>query len=108
MADYGAEACKIERPGIGDPARGMSCFKGDDPPPERGGLFLHLNTNKKSATVNLKSAAGLGIFKEPARWADIVVENFHPRVMPAPGLGYETLCQCNPLIVMTSISVSCD
>jgi crotonobetainyl-CoA:carnitine CoA-transferase CaiB-like acyl-CoA transferase len=104
LADYGAEVVKVERPGWGDAARRMGPFLNDEPHPERSGLFLYLNTNKKSITLNLKSAAGVKIFKELVKHADILVENFSPRVMPSLGLDYETLKKVNPKLVMTSIS----
>ncbi len=104
LADYGAEVIKIERPDGGDPARRMGPFPSDEPHAERSGLFLHLNSNKKSVTLNFKSALGAAILKRLARDADVVVENFHPRVLPALGLDYQTLSAANPRLVMTSIS----
>jgi crotonobetainyl-CoA:carnitine CoA-transferase CaiB-like acyl-CoA transferase len=67
LADYGAEVVKIEKPGSGDGARRLGPFYRDDPHPEKSGLFLHLNTNKKGITLNLKSAAGKNLFKELIR-----------------------------------------
>jgi len=104
LADYGADVIKVERPGTGDPARSMGPFFKDDPHPEKSGLFLHLNTNKRSITLNLKSQSGKRIFKELLEDVDILVENFSPRVMPSLGLGYEELRKINPRLVMTSIS----
>ncbi len=104
LADYGAEVIKVERPGSGDPARGMAPFLDDVPGLDRSGLFLYLNTNKRSLTLNLKSATGVSILKELAKDADILVESFSPRVMPSFGLDYDTLEALNPSLVMTSIS----
>ncbi len=104
LADYGAEVIKIEKPGEGDRARRMGPFFMDVPHPERSGLFLHLNTNKKSITLNLKTEAGKEIFKELVKTVDIVIENYSPRVMPGLGLSYEVLEKLNPGLVMTSIS----
>ncbi|HUV52055.1 MAG TPA: CoA transferase [Dehalococcoidia bacterium] len=104
LADFGAEVIKIERPGSGDPARSMGPFPKDEPHNEKSGLFLYLNTNKKSITLNLKSATGAGIFKNMVEKADAVVENFSPRVMPGLGLDYKTLKEINPDLVMTSIA----
>lgn len=104
LADYGAEVIKVEKPGEGDPARRMAPFFKDDPHPEKSGLFLHLNTNKKGITLNLKSAKGKKILKELAKDADILVESFRPHVMPSLGLDYETLEQINPKLLMASIS----
>ena len=53
LADYGAEVLKIEPP-AGDPSRSAGPFPGDVPHPEKSGLFLHLNTNKQSMTLNLE------------------------------------------------------
>ena len=53
LADYGADVVKVERPGGGDPARRYGPFPGDQPHLERSGLFLHVNTNKRSITLNL-------------------------------------------------------
>lgn len=104
LAGLGAEVIKIERPGIGDKARHIGPFPDDRPHPERSGLFLYLNRNKKGITLNLKTATGGHLFQELIRSADIVVENFAPRVMPSLGLDYPTLEKINPRLVMTSIS----
>ncbi len=104
LADYGADVIKVERPGTGDPARTIGPFFRDDPHPEKSGLFLHLNTNKKSITLNLKSLTGKKILKELVKDADILVESFRPHVMPGLGLGYETLKKINPGLLMVSIS----
>ncbi len=104
LADYGADVIKIEKPGEGDPGRRLSPFYKDDPHPENSGLFMYLNTNKKSITLNLKEESGKTIFKQLLTDVDIVVENFSPRVMPSLGLEYETLEKINPRLVMTSIS----
>jgi len=104
LADYGADVVKVERPDRGDPARNMGPFLGDDPDREKSGLFLYLNTNKKGITLNLKTAAGVKLFKELAREADAVVESFSPGTMAELGLDYETLEKVNPRLVMTSIS----
>jgi len=104
LSDYGAEVIKIERPDGGDPARRMAPFFHDEPGLEKSGLFLHLNTNKKSVTLNLKAAAGRQMLLDLVRDADIVVESFAPRVLPSLGLDYAALRKVNPDVVMTSIS----
>ena len=104
LADYGANVVKVERPGEGDPARHLGPFLGDDPHPEKSGLFLHLNTNKRGITLNLKSKTGKNILKELVKDVDILVESFRPGVMERLGLGYEVLEKVNPKLVMTSIS----
>jgi crotonobetainyl-CoA:carnitine CoA-transferase CaiB-like acyl-CoA transferase len=82
----------------------MPPFWHDEPHLEGSGLFLHLNTNKKSLTLNLNSEAGRKVLLELVRDADILVENFPPGTMASWGLDYATLSQLNPRLVMTSIS----
>ncbi len=104
LADYGADVIKVERPGEGDPARKMGPFFQDDPHPEKSGLFLYLNTNKRGITLNLKSEWGKKIIRELVKEVDILVESFRPGVMDRLGLDYDTLEEINPKLVMTSIS----
>ena len=104
LADYGADVIKVERPGAGDPARAMGPYPGDEPHPEKSGMFLHLNTSKRGITLDLQDPAGLQIAKDLAADADIVVENFRPGVIDSLGLSYEVLEAINPAAVVTSIS----
>jgi crotonobetainyl-CoA:carnitine CoA-transferase CaiB-like acyl-CoA transferase len=104
LADAGADVIKVERPDTGDPARLMAPFFQDDPHPEKSGLFLHLNTNKRSITLNLKTGTGKRIFRELIKDIDILVESFRPHVMPGLGLDYAELEKINPRLVMTSIT----
>jgi len=104
MAGFGAEVIKIERPASGDIMRGLGPFYQDTPGIERSIPFLWLNTGKKSVTLNLKSDTGKTLLKRLVQEADVVVENFSPRVLPGLGLGYEELKQLNPHLIMTSIS----
>jgi len=104
LADYGADVIKVERPGEGDGARRAGPFPEDIPDPEKSGLFLYLNTNKKGVTLNLKTETGVGILRRLVEESDILVENFSPRVMPKLGLDYQTLKKVKPQLVMTSVS----
>ena len=104
LADFGADVIKIERPDGGDPARRLGPFLHDDPGIERSGLFLHLNTNKRSVTLNLKSEAGRKILVDLVRDADIVVESFAPGFLGSLKLDYEALQAINPRLVMTSLT----
>jgi crotonobetainyl-CoA:carnitine CoA-transferase CaiB-like acyl-CoA transferase len=104
MADFGAEVIKIEPPVIGDCARRRGPFLHDIPDPELSGLFLHLNTNKLSITLDVTTETGKDILKELIKQADIFVEDSPPRVMQKQGLTYSDLEKINPRLVMTSIT----
>jgi crotonobetainyl-CoA:carnitine CoA-transferase CaiB-like acyl-CoA transferase len=103
LADYSATVIKIEKP-TGDVARRAPPFHKDKPHPEKGGLFLYLNTNKRGVTLNLKSATGVALFKALARKADLVVESYRPGTMERLGLSHGALLKENPRLSMVSLS----
>ncbi len=104
LADFGADIIKIERPSIGDPARSTGPFLNDDPNLEKSLIFSNLNINKRSITLDLKSASGQETVKKLVGEADILVESFRPGVMKRLGLDYEVLKTINPNLIMTSLS----
>jgi CoA:oxalate CoA-transferase len=104
LADLGAEVIKIEKPEVGDEARQYGPFPQDLPHPERSGLFLYLNTNKLSITLNVEAATGANIFKELLKESDIFIEDNPPAVMESLGLDYANLQKVNPGIIMVSIT----
>ncbi|MDO8670095.1 MAG: CoA transferase [Dehalococcoidia bacterium] len=103
MADLGAEVIKIEPPIAGDRARRLGPFPGDIPHPERSGLYLYLNTNKLGITLDPGQATGKDIFKSLLQDADVLVQNYPPKVMADLGLDYESLRKINPRLIMVSI-----
>ena len=103
LADFGAEIIKVEPPS-GDGARRIGPFPADVPHPEKSGLFLHLNTNKRGIVIDLKRPESGELVSRLAGWADIVVENFRPGVADRLGIGYDTLATANPDLIYTSIS----
>ena len=52
---------------------------------EYGWVFHAMNTNKRSVTLDLQSEDGLRLVKELVSQADVVIENFSPRVMEHSG-----------------------
>jgi crotonobetainyl-CoA:carnitine CoA-transferase CaiB-like acyl-CoA transferase len=103
LADYGADVIKIEPPS-GDPVRSEGPFYHDEPHPEKSGMFLFLNTNKRSITLDIESHKGQVLLKELVKDAAIVIENFKPGYLDDLGLGYGDLSKINPTLVMTSIT----
>ena len=101
MADLGAEVIKIEEPDGGDPMRIMG------PPFLPNGesaYFLSINRNKKSLALDLTTPSGQEVFRDLARVADVVWDNFRPGIMARLGCGYERLKAVNPRIIACSLS----
>lgn len=103
MAALGAEVTKVEPP-EGDGARANGPFPKDVPHPEKSGLFLAMNLDKKGVTLDIASGEGARIFRKLADESDVVVENGPPGRMESLGLGYETLREGNPGLIMVSIT----
>ncbi len=97
FADFGADVIKIEAPPGVDPNEGMSGAR-------EGSDMQNLHRNKRSITLNLKTNAGLAIFKKLVATADVVVENYRPDVKERLGIAYEDLKAINKRIILASIS----
>ncbi|MGH7917482.1 MAG: CaiB/BaiF CoA transferase family protein [Candidatus Binataceae bacterium] len=95
LSYLGAEVIKIESPHHGDGMRALYRKRGQP----FGTPFALMNANKRSITLNLKSAEGKEIFKRLVRDADLVVENYAPGTMESYGLGYEALREVNPRLL---------
>src|SRR5690242_1203914 len=91
FGDFGAEVIKVERPGSGDETRGWR-----NNGTGNSMMFRTLARNKKSVTLDMKSAEGREAALELARSADVVVENFRPGTLESLGLGPEELAGVNP------------
>jgi len=98
LADLGARVIKVESPPEGDPYRYFA------PDPYFSFNFAHLNRNKESLVLDLKSPEGKKVCLELLRNGDVFVENFRPGTAERLGLGYETLKVINPRLVYCSIS----
>lgn len=99
LADFGAEVIKVEQPGQGDYIRWWPPLVGDT-----SGMFLVLNRNKKSVTLDLKIPEAKDIFYRLVRESDVVLEGFRPGVATRLGIDYEQLKEVNPRLVYCSIS----
>jgi crotonobetainyl-CoA:carnitine CoA-transferase CaiB-like acyl-CoA transferase len=99
LGDLGAEVIKIEEPGVGDYVRHIPPFY-----KKESVYFLAVNRNKKSLTLNLKDQRGKDIFLDLVKTSDVVLEGFRPGVMDKLDIGYKTLSEINPGIVVCSIS----
>jgi len=102
LARLGAEVIKIENPKGGDLARHL----GADPTMAQrlfGLSFVAVNACKQSIAIDLKSPEGRGAFLRLVDQADVLLENFRPKVMERLGLGYAVLAKRNPRLIYCAI-----
>jgi alpha-methylacyl-CoA racemase len=98
LGDLGAQVDKVEDPG-GDYLRHM--------PPQIGdqcSIFLALNRNKRSVTLDLKKPAAQGAFLRLVRSYDVLVEQFRPGVLDRLGLPHALLLEENPRLVVCALT----
>jgi crotonobetainyl-CoA:carnitine CoA-transferase CaiB-like acyl-CoA transferase len=95
LADMGAEVIKIERAPDGDDTRRLPGFG--------VGLFPFFNRNKKSITLDLKSAEGKGILEKLIASADVFFENFGPGAVDRLGFSYENCSKINPRLIYCNL-----
>jgi len=106
LGDLGADVIKVEsrtRPCLSRIDVQVSASRPgdfDDKP-----WFAHLNTSKRSLSLDLKRPESQEVLQPLLAWADVVVENFSPGTMEKLGLGYDTLAAKFPGLVMASGSV---
>ena len=104
LADLGCDTVKVEPPGRGEATRRLL---EDDPQYSvhgMGAYFFTLNRNKRSVAMDLKSEAGLELFYELVRHADVVLDNFSAGVTKRLGIDHDTLAAHNPGIVTCTIT----
>ncbi|HLZ96334.1 MAG TPA: CaiB/BaiF CoA-transferase family protein [Steroidobacteraceae bacterium] len=99
LADLGARIIKIERPGVGDPARiydervrGMSSH------------FVWTNRSKESLTLDLKREEARNIVHQLLENADVLVQNLAPGAAARMGFSYDALQDKYPRLIVCDIS----
>lgn len=97
LADFGAEVVKVEAPGRGDTLRDW----------RENGIPVHWKVygrNKKSITLDLKSAEAPGIVFALVREADVLIESFRHHYLERMGVGPDRLLEANPKLIIVRVS----
>jgi formyl-CoA transferase len=99
LAWFGADVIKVERAGAGDVTREQL----RDVPDADSLYFTMLNHNKRSITLDTKSAAGKEVLEKLIRRCDVLVENFAPGALDRMGFTWERIQSLNPKMIVASI-----
>jgi itaconate CoA-transferase len=99
LADLGARVIKIERPGVGDFARGY-----DERVAGLSSHFVWTNRSKESITLDVKQAQALDIVDRLLADADVFVQNLAPGATQRLGLDYDALSARHPKLIVCDIS----
>jgi formyl-CoA transferase len=96
---YGADVIKVERPGSGDVTRAQL----RDVPGADALYFTMLNGNKRSLTLDTKTAEGKEVLEKMIKTSDVLVENFGPGALDRMGFSWERIQALNPKMIMASV-----
>src|SRR6516165_7885728 len=99
LADLGARVIKIERPGVGDFARGY-----DERVNGLASHFVWTNRSKESLTLDVKHPEAQAILGRLLAMADVLVQNLAPGAAARLGLSYEALSPIHPRLIVCDIS----
>ncbi len=103
MADLGADVIKIESP-EGDWTRRYGPFPGNQPDPEKSGLFIYLNANKRGVTLDLTRPSDRDAMHSLVAQADLLVHNVAPSRRESHGLTSAKLGADFPHLIIAAIS----
>jgi formyl-CoA transferase len=99
LAWFGADVIKVERAGAGDVTREQL----RDIPGVDSLYFTMLNHNKRSVTLDTKSAPGRQVLERLVKHCDVLVENFAPGALDRMGFTWERIQALNPRMIVASI-----
>ena len=102
FADQGATVVRVESAKRPDFLRLIHYTKDNPHGLDGAPMFVLMNPNKKSVSINMSVPEGVDLVRRLVRWADVVSENFSPKAMTKWGLNYESLSAEEPDLIMIS------
>src|ERR1700722_5223947 len=99
LAWFGADVIKVEKAGSGDVTREQL----RDVPGADSLYFTMLNHNKRSVTLDTKSAQGKRVLEKLIKHCDVLVENFAPGALDRMGFTWERIQELNPRMIVASV-----
>ncbi|ADH90257.1 formyl-CoA transferase [Ancylobacter novellus DSM 506] len=99
LAWFGADVIKVERPGAGDVTRNQLRHVKD----ADALYFTMLNSNKRSLTLDTKTAQGKEVLTKLIQESDVMVENFGPGALDRMGFTWEHIQSLNPGMILASV-----
>ncbi len=111
LCELGAQVIKVEHALRPDNLRlaGRIFREGkvvEGPSKEMSPMYHQINHGKLGITLNAKDPRAVALAKRLAAMSDIVIENMSPGAMERSGLGFESLRELNPRLVMVAMSAA--
>lgn len=103
LAGFGADVVKVETP-AGDPARQAGPFAGGVADPDASGLFMWLNTGKRSVSLDYSASAGRAVLARLIGQCDLLMTSLAPRQLADLGLEYDALAAGHDALAMVTVT----
>lgn len=104
LADFGADVIRVEKRGGSEDRFVLPVTTRADGQPGEGALFLQMNRNKRSVTLDPMKPAGRAVLERLVGAADVVIANLPPQTMARMGLDYDSLRAVRDDIILANLS----
>ena len=104
LGDLGAEVIRVEKRDGREDRTLVPLAENEDGSPREGAMFLQMNRNKKSLTLDPMCDAGREVVRRLVKSADVVVANLPAETLKAMGLDYESISAINPRAILAVVS----
>ena len=104
LADFGADVIRVEKRGGSEDRFVLPVTTRADGRPGEGALFLQMNRNKRSVTLDPMKPAGRAVLERLVGAADVVIANLPPQTMARMGLDYDSLRAVRDDIILANLS----
>jgi len=104
LADFGAEVIRVEKKDGREDRTLVPLAEDADGSPREGAMFLQMNRNKKSLTLNPAGEKGRAVIRKLVESADVVIANLPGETLKSMGLDYATVSNVNPRAILAVVS----
>ncbi|MDE0705293.1 MAG: CoA transferase [Rhodospirillaceae bacterium] len=104
LADFGADVIRVEKRSGSEDRFVLPVTMRADGQPGEGAMFLQMNRNKRSITLDPMKPAGRAVLERLVGTADVVIANLPPQTMARMGLDYESLRAVKANIILANLS----
>lgn len=104
LADFGAEVIRVEKKDGREDRTLVPLAENRDGTPREGAMFLQMNRNKKSLTLNPAGEKGRAVIRRLVESADVVIANLPGDALKSMGLDYDSVAKANPRAILAVVS----
>jgi crotonobetainyl-CoA:carnitine CoA-transferase CaiB-like acyl-CoA transferase len=100
LGDLGADVIRVEKRDGREDRTLVPLSEAEDGSPREGAMFLQMNRNKRSLTLDPMNDAGRDVVRRLVRQSDVVVANLPIETLKAMGLDWDSIAAINPRAIL--------